>query len=102
MKIYKVYAKCVRTAYPITEITLEEAKELIADTVSEMINNGDIDIVLEDEDDDVEFSEKLGELIGKAEEFLKENEFFWCGDFSIEYSDDYPSRGNYHGYTDFQ
>lgn len=70
MKIYKVYAKCVRVAKGIKEITLDEAKELIQETVNEMLNNGDLNINLENEDNDNEFSEKFGELLDKAEEFL--------------------------------
>ena len=102
MKIYKVYAKCVRVAEGIKEITLDEAKELIQETVSEMLNNGDLDINLENEDDDNELSEKLGNLLDKAEEFFEKNGFFECGDFIIEYSEEYPTRGNCYGCSDFE
>ena len=47
MTIYKVYAKCVRVAEGIKEITLDEAKELIQETVNEMLNNGDLNINFE-------------------------------------------------------
>lgn len=102
MKIYKVYAKCVRVAKGIKEITLDEAKELIQETVNEMLNNGDLNINLENEDDDNEFSEKFGELLDKAEEFFNKNGFFECGDFIIERSEEYPTRSNCYGWSDFE
>lgn len=102
MAIYKVYAKCVRVAKGIKEITLDEAKELIEETVSEMLNNGDLNINAENEDDDNEFSEKFWKLLDKAEEFFNENGFFECGDFIIERSEEYPSRSNGYGWSDFE
>ena len=102
MTIYKVYAKCVRVAKGIKEITLDEAKELIQETVNEMLNNGDLNINLENEDNDNEFSEKFGELLDKAEEFFNEKGFFECGDFIIERSEEYPSRSNCYGWSDFE
>lgn len=37
-----------------------------------------------------------------AEEFFEKNGFFECGDFIIERSEEYPSRSNGYGWSDFE
>ena len=95
-KIYKVYAQCVRTINPITEITLEEALGLIDEVVNDMVNMGDLEV---EGETDEEFADAFGVLEGKAGTFFFENDFFFCGDFAIIRSAEEPTRAGSYGWT---
>lgn len=94
-RIYKVYAQCCRAVKGITEITLEDAHELIAETVYSMVDMGDIEI--EGEGDD--FVSYYENIVDKAIKFFEENGFFECGDFIVKYSDEEPTRSGSYGWT---
>lgn len=92
-KIYKVYAKCVRTSKPVTEISYEEAMALIDEAVVDKIANDENNIDIED------FEAAYIELSERAEKFFKENEYFDCGDYRIVFSEEEPSRPNGCGHS---
>lgn len=94
MKIYKVYAKCVRTTKSVTEISYEEAMELIDEAITDGLNNEDISI-----DEEEDFDAVFNKLYERAEKFLEENGYFDCGDFRIVYSEEEPSRPNGCGHS---
>lgn len=99
MKIYKVYAQCVKRVKAIEEITSQDVYNEIEQAVNDMVNNGDLVIYVDDEEDDNEYSEKFGELVAKAQHFFESNKYFECGDFIIKVSEEYPERANSYGWT---
>ena len=98
MKIYKVYAQCCRGVKGITEIDLPKAKDLIIETVFDMLNNNDISINV-DYDDDEAVNKAYDELLDKALEYFEENDYFFCGDFEVIRSDEEPTRAGSYGWT---
>lgn len=97
MKIYKIYAECVRTTKAIQEITMEEAKKIVVSAVDDMINNGIYGISAED---DEEVNAEYEEYYNRAIKYFEQNERFECGDFCVEITDE-PVRSNICGYTEF-
>lgn len=93
MKIYKVYAQNVRVAKAISEITEQEAQQLISDMVYELLD-------LEEPLSDERFENKVNELYNKALQMFETKSSIDCGDFEIKKSEDIPARSNVCGYPE--
>lgn len=97
MKIYKVYAQCVRgIKKTIQEIDKVEAENLICDAVNDMVDMEDIDV---EGETDEEVNANFENLYTKAIEYFEENEYFHCGDFAVIASDEMPERSGSYGWT---
>ena len=93
--IYKVYAKCVRVAKSIQEISEEAVKEYISQETNEFFDHNDLDFLPHNDDDEYEdliwikCNEAVYDLI---DELWNKNRVLECGDFEIIEADETPSR----------
>ena len=97
MKIYKIYAQCVRgIKKTIQEIDKKEAEDLIIETVNIMVDMEDIYI---DGETDDEINAAYEKLYDKAIKYFEEESFFQCGDYALVRDEEEPSRWGSYGWT---